>query len=113
MITAVRRDLFLPRSGPASLSENNGLNDRSNRSPAGAKNCAQHHAPNAKRGRLRIEPTYYMKATLDRFKLGTTCGRRAVPTKLASAGYRGRRAHTSCFSVVMPSSCSRHAVLSV
>src|SRR5688572_18579203 len=33
---------------------------------------AKHHAAlNAKRGSLRVEPTSYMKATLDRFKLSS------------------------------------------
>src|ERR1700710_2440734 len=52
---------------------------------------AKHHAAlNAKRGALRIEPTSYMKATLDRFKLGNILEGEHSRDKLASAGYRGQ-----------------------
>src|SRR3984885_9275130 len=52
---------------------------------------AKHHAAlNAKRGSLRIEPTSYMKATLDRFKLGNVLEGEDSKEKLASAGYRGQ-----------------------
>ena len=52
---------------------------------------AKHHAAlNAKRGTLRIEPTSYMKATLDRFKLGNILESENSREKLASAGYRGQ-----------------------
>ena len=52
---------------------------------------AKHHAAlNAKRGSLRVEPTSYMKATLDRFKLGNILEGENSREKLASAGYRGQ-----------------------
>ena len=52
---------------------------------------ARHHAQlNAKRGSLRIEPTSYMKATLERFKLGNILEGEDSKDKLASAGYRGQ-----------------------
>ncbi len=52
---------------------------------------ARHHAAlNAKRGTLRIEPTSYMKATLDRFKLGNLLEGEDSKDKLAQAGYRGQ-----------------------
>jgi tight adherence protein C len=52
---------------------------------------AKHHAAlNAKRGSLRIEPISYMKATLDRFKLGNILESENSREKLASAGYRGQ-----------------------
>src|ERR1700712_5683139 len=52
---------------------------------------AKHHAAlNAKRGALRVEPTSYMKATLDRFKLGNVLEGEHSREKLASAGYRGQ-----------------------
>jgi tight adherence protein C len=52
---------------------------------------AKHHAAlNAKRGSLRVEPTSYMKATLDRFKLGNMLEGENSREKLASAGYRGQ-----------------------
>jgi tight adherence protein C len=52
---------------------------------------AKHHAAlNAKRGTLRVEPTSYMKATLDRFKLGNLLEGENSREKLASAGYRGQ-----------------------
>src|SRR5665213_1717740 len=52
---------------------------------------ARHHAAlNAKRGALRIEPTGYMKKTLDRFKLGNLLESENSREKLAAAGYRGQ-----------------------
>jgi tight adherence protein C len=52
---------------------------------------AKHHAAlNAKRGSLRVEPTSYMKATLDRFGLGNMLEGENTREKLASAGYRGQ-----------------------
>ena len=51
---------------------------------------ARHHAAlNAKRGALRIEPTSYMKNTLDRFKLTSLLESENSKDKLAQAGYRG------------------------
>jgi tight adherence protein C len=52
---------------------------------------AKHHAAlNAKRGSLRVEPTSYMKATIDRLKLGNMLEGENSREKLASAGYRGQ-----------------------
>src|SRR5437868_2944075 len=52
---------------------------------------ARHHAAlNAKKATLRVEPTSYMKATLDRFKLGNLLEGENSREKLASAGYRGQ-----------------------
>jgi tight adherence protein C len=52
---------------------------------------AKHHAAlNAKKGSLRVEPISYMKATLDRFKLGNVLESENTKEKLASAGYRGQ-----------------------
>jgi tight adherence protein C len=52
---------------------------------------ARHHAAlNAKRGSLRVEPTTYMKATLDKFKLSKVLEGEDSREKLASAGYRGQ-----------------------
>src|SRR3954470_3950683 len=52
---------------------------------------AKHHAAlNAKKGSLRVEPISYMKATLDRFKLGNMLESENTKEKLASAGYRGQ-----------------------
>ena len=39
---------------------------------------------------LRVEPVSYMKATLDRFKLGNILESENSKEKLASAGYRGQ-----------------------
>src|ERR1700744_4065050 len=51
---------------------------------------ARHYAAlNAKRGALRIEPTSYMKNTLDRFNLGNRLESENSKDKLAQAGYRG------------------------
>jgi tight adherence protein C len=52
---------------------------------------AKHHAAlNAKKGSLRVEPTSYMKATLDKLKLGNRLEGENSREKLASAGYRGQ-----------------------
>lgn len=52
---------------------------------------AKHHATlNARRGSLRVEPTSYMKATLDRFKLANILEGEDSRDKLAAAGYRGQ-----------------------
>ena len=52
---------------------------------------ARHHAAlNAKRGSLRAEPVSFMKATLDRFKLGDALEGENSKDKLAQAGYRGQ-----------------------
>jgi len=52
---------------------------------------ARHHAAlNAKRGSLRAEPVSYMKATLDRLKLGNLLEGENSREKLATAGYRGQ-----------------------
>jgi tight adherence protein C len=52
---------------------------------------ARHHAAlNAKRGSLRIEPSSYMKSTLDRFKLTNMLESENSKDKLAQAGYRGQ-----------------------
>lgn len=74
------------------LLENNGLEDRLKSVARRREELrAKHHAElNAKRGSLRIEPTSYMKATLDRFKLGNILEGENSREKLASAGYRGQ-----------------------
>ena len=51
---------------------------------------AKHHAAlNAKRGALRVEPTSYMKNTLERFKLTSLLESENSKDKLAQAGFRG------------------------
>ena len=50
---------------------------------------ARHHAALNKKS-LRVEPVSYMKATLDRFKLGNMLESENTKEKLASAGYRGQ-----------------------
>jgi tight adherence protein C len=72
--------------------ESGGLNDRLKSVAQRREELrAKHHAAlNAKRGSLRIEPTSYMKATLDRFKLGNLLESENSREKLASAGYRGQ-----------------------
>jgi tight adherence protein C len=74
------------------LLETNGLDDRLKSVARRREELrAKHHAAlNAKRGSLRIEPTSYMKATLDRFKLGNILESENSRDKLASAGYRGQ-----------------------
>jgi len=51
---------------------------------------ARHHAALNKKTSLRTEPVSYMKATLDRFKLGNMLESENSKEKLASAGYRGQ-----------------------
>ncbi|HEX4637501.1 MAG TPA: type II secretion system F family protein [Rhizomicrobium sp.] len=51
---------------------------------------ARHHAALNKKASLRVEPVSYMKATLDRFNLGTMLESENTKEKLASAGYRGQ-----------------------
>jgi len=51
---------------------------------------ARHHAALNKKTSLRAEPVSYMKATLDRFKLGNVLESENTKEKLASAGYRGQ-----------------------
>jgi len=72
--------------------EGNGLNDRLKSVARRREELrAKHHAAlNAKRATLRIEPVSYMKATLDRFKLGNILESENTREKLASAGYRGQ-----------------------
>jgi tight adherence protein C len=74
------------------LLERNGLDDRLKSVARRREELrARHHAAlNAKRGSLRVEPTTYMKATLDRFKLGNMLEGENSRAKLASAGYRGQ-----------------------
>ena len=74
------------------LLERNGLDDRLKSVARRREELrARHHAAlNAKRGSLRVEPTSYMKATLDRFKLGNILEGENSRAKLASAGYRGQ-----------------------
>jgi tight adherence protein C len=50
---------------------------------------ARHHAALNKKASLRVEPVSYMKATLDRFKLGNMLESENTKEKLSSAGYRG------------------------
>jgi tight adherence protein C len=73
------------------LLERNGLDDRLKSVARRREELrAKHHAAlNAKRGSLRVEPISYMKATLDRFKLGNILESENSKEKLASAGYRG------------------------
>jgi tight adherence protein C len=72
--------------------ERNGLDDRLKTVARRREELrARHHAAlNAKRGSLRIEPTNYMKATLEKFKLGNILESENSREKLASAGYRGQ-----------------------
>src|SRR6202000_3173175 len=74
------------------LLERNGLDDRLKSVARRREELrARHHAAlNAKRGTLRVEPTSYMKATLDRFKLGNALEGENSREKLAQAGYRGQ-----------------------
>src|ERR1700760_376687 len=74
------------------LLETNGLDDRLKSVAKRREELrARHHAAlNAKRGSLRVEPTSYMKATLDRFKLGNMLEGENSREKLAQAGYRGQ-----------------------
>jgi tight adherence protein C len=88
------------------LLETNGLDDRLKSVAKRREELrARHHATlNAKRGALRVEPTSYMKATLDRFKLGNVLEGEHSKEKLASAGYRGQAPLTTFmfFRFVMP-----------
>ena len=72
--------------------EGNGLDDRLKTVARRREELrAKHHAAlSAKRGALRVEPTSYMKATLDRFKLANILEGENSREKLASAGYRGQ-----------------------
>ncbi|HKY19122.1 MAG TPA: type II secretion system F family protein, partial [Rhizomicrobium sp.] len=72
--------------------ERNGLEDRLKTVARRREELrAKHHAAlNAKRGSLRVEPTSYMKATLEKFKLGNMLESENTREKLASAGYRGQ-----------------------
>ncbi len=74
------------------LLERNGLDDRLKTVARRREELrAKHHAAlSAKRGSLRVEPTSYMKATLDRFKLANVLEGENSREKLASAGYRGQ-----------------------
>jgi tight adherence protein C len=74
------------------LLERNGLDDRLKSVAKRREELrARHHAAlNAKRGSLRIEPTSWMKAILDRFKLGKILEGENSKEKLAMAGYRGQ-----------------------
>src|SRR6202012_3853161 len=73
------------------LLERNGLDDRLKTVARRREELrAKHHAAlNAKRGALRVEPTSYMKKTLDRFKLGNMLESEDSKDKLAQAGFRG------------------------
>lgn len=72
--------------------EGNGLDDRLKTVARRREELrAKHHAAlSAKRGALRVEPTSYMKATLDKFKLSNILEGENSREKLASAGYRGQ-----------------------
>ncbi len=72
--------------------EGNGLNERLKSVAARREELrAKHHAAlNSKRASLRVEPVSYMKATLDRFKLGNMLESENTREKLSSAGYRGQ-----------------------
>jgi tight adherence protein C len=74
------------------LLERNGLSDRLNTVAKRREELrARHHAAlNAKRGALRPEPSSYMKATLDKFKLSNVLEGENSKEKLAMAGYRGQ-----------------------
>src|ERR1700683_313297 len=73
------------------LLERNGLDDRLKSVAQRREELrARHHAAlNAKRGALRVEPTSYMKNTLERFKLGNMLESENSKEKLAQAGFRG------------------------
>ncbi len=72
--------------------EGNGLDDRLKTVARRREELrAKHHAAlSAKRGALRVEPTSYMKATLDKFKLSNILEGEDSRDKLAAAGYRGQ-----------------------
>ena len=70
--------------------ERGGLDDRLNSVARRREELrARHHAALSKKTSLRAEPVSYMKATLDRFKLGNMLESENTKEKLASAGYRG------------------------
>ena len=72
--------------------EGNGLNERLKSVAARREELrAKHHAAlNSKRASLRVEPVSYMKATLDRFKLGNMLESENTRDQLSCAGYRGQ-----------------------
>ena len=70
--------------------ERGGLDDRLKSVAARREELrARHHAALNKKASLRVEPVSYMKATLDRFKLGNMLESENTKEKLSSAGYRG------------------------
>src|SRR5579864_8695555 len=73
------------------LLERNGLDDRLKSVAQRREELrARHHAAlDAKRGALRIEPSTYMKNTLERFRLGNMLESEGSKDKLARAGFRG------------------------
>ncbi|HEX3754616.1 MAG TPA: type II secretion system F family protein [Rhizomicrobium sp.] len=74
------------------LLERNGLDDRLKSVARRREELrAKHHAAlNSKRGPLRVEPVSYMKATLEKFRLGNLLESENSRDKLMSAGYRGQ-----------------------
>jgi len=83
--------------------EGNGLNERLKSVAARREELrAKHHAAlNSKRASLRVEPVSYMKATLDRFKLGNMLESENTREKLSSAGIAARRRSSlSCSSAL-------------
>ena len=72
--------------------EGNGLNERLKSVAARREELrAKHHAAlNSKRASLRVEPVSYMKATLDRFKLGNMLESENTRDQLSCAGSRGQ-----------------------
>ena len=74
------------------LAERDGLGQRLKSVAARREDLrAKHHAAlNAKRGALRVEPTSYMKNTLERFKLTSLLESENSKDKLARAGFRGQ-----------------------
>jgi len=70
--------------------ERGGLDDRLKSVAARREELrARHHAALNKKASLRVEPVSYMKATLDRFKLGNMLESENTKEKLSSDGYRG------------------------
>src|ERR1700742_1470162 len=73
------------------LLERNGLDDRLKTVARRREELrAKHHAALNKRGTLRVEPASYMKATLEKFRLGNVLEGEDSREKLAMAGYRGQ-----------------------
>src|ERR1700761_4353230 len=73
------------------LLERDGLNDRLKTVARRREELrARHHAALNKRGSLRVEPASYMKATLEKFRLGNVLEGEDSREKLAMAGYRGQ-----------------------